>query len=128
MIDHKKLRRIIQWNWPERLVELSEKWDGVEDGQVFLDRTATWNGVPITFAEAAAEETNYDTAQSVVVQARIDEDDRQTLRSAGEKIAFVLIELIDALLAKNVIAPSDFSPNVRTVYQDVKAIADRVKP
>ena len=128
MIDHKKQRRIIEWNWPNRLVELTEAWDGIEDRQSYLDRAATWDGIPITPAEIDAEEANYDAAQLVAVQDRQDEVDRETLRSAGERIAFVLVELVETLLAKNIIAASDFSPNVRTVYQEVKTIAERVKP
>ncbi len=128
MIDHQKQRRIIEWKWPGRLVELSEKWDGTEDRQIYLDRAATWNGAPITPAEIDAEEANYDAAQLVVEQIRLDETDRETLRSGGEKIAFVLVELVEALLGKNVIAATNFTPNVRTVYQQVKTIAERVKP
>ena len=45
-LDHREQRRIIQWGWPGRLVEMTEAWDGVEDRQAYLGRVVTWNGAP----------------------------------------------------------------------------------
>ena len=70
MIDHRKQRRIIEWKWPDRLVELSEAWDGIEDRQTYLDRAVTWRGVPITPAQIDAEEANYDAAIAAVEAGR----------------------------------------------------------
>jgi hypothetical protein len=64
-------------------------------------------------------------------QEELDADQLSTdigaLRSAGKDVVLVLIELIDKLLADAVIAPTDFTPDVRQAYFDLKVIADRVK-
>ena len=64
-------------------------------------------------------------------QPELDADQRDadagTLRGAGKDVALVLIELIDKLLADNVIAATDFTTDVRQVYLNLKVIADRAK-
>lgn len=53
--------------------------------------------------------------------------DIASLRSSGKDMALITVELIEKLLADNVIAATDFSPNVRQAFQNVKAIADRLR-
>lgn len=50
-----------------------------------------------------------------------------TIRAAVEKLAFIQIEVIDKLLADGILAGSDFTPDVRQAYQDIKVIVDRIK-
>ena len=90
--DHRKLRRVIQWAFPDRLVELSEAWDGVENRQTYLNRAATWNGVPITPAQIDAEEANYDAAIAAVKATR-DADEAEAEIAASK----ALTGLIDVL-------------------------------
>lgn len=49
------------------------------------------------------------------------------LRDAGKDLATVLTELVDYLLANTAMQTTDFTPNVRQAYLDLKVIADRVK-
>ncbi|MCR4283075.1 MAG: hypothetical protein NUV72_08630 [Bauldia sp.] len=126
--DHRKLRRVCQWAFHDSVVRVNDKWDGAEDKQAFLDRAVVWSGTPKTAAEIEAQEAAFDAAMTANGAAAAKQADTEKLRDGGEKIAFVLVELVDKLLAKGTIVATDFTPNVRQVYQDVKAIADRVKP
>ena len=64
---HKKKRRILQWAFPERLAAINPPaWDGIEDYQVFLDRQAVWSGPPVSAAEIAAKEADYDAHMVIV--------------------------------------------------------------
>ena len=65
------------------------------------------------------------TAQELANEQR--DDDLQALRDGGKDLALVVSELVAKLIEKGVIAAGDFTPGVRQTYQDVKAIADRVK-
>ncbi len=70
------------------------------------------------------------TAIDMTAQEIADRDlanDIGELRSGGKDIALVLIELIDYLLANTNMSATDFTPDVRQAYQDIKVIADRVK-
>ena len=66
-----------------------------------------------------------------LTQQEIDDNqeanDLSALKDAGRDIAVVLVELVDQLLADNTIQVTDFSAAVKQNFQDVKAIADRVK-
>ena len=55
------------------------------------------------------------------------ETDIQQLRGAGKDIALVLTELVDWQLANTVMQATDFTPQVKQAYLDLKVIADRVK-
>ena len=61
------------------------------------------------------------------LRARRDATDAASLRNAGKDLALVTVELIEKVLADNVIAATDFSPNVRTAFQNIKAIAGRLR-
>jgi len=54
-------------------------------------------------------------------------DDISALRNAGKDMALVLTEFVDWALANTSMTANDFTPNVRQAYQNIKAIADRVK-
>lgn len=54
-------------------------------------------------------------------------NDINVLRAAGKDTVLVLVELIDYLLANTAMSGTDFTPNVRQAYQDLKVIADRIK-
>lgn len=88
------------------------------------ERIVNGVSVPMTDAEVTAMQTTDPAAAAASAKAA----DTMKLRDGGEKIAFVLVELVDKLIAKGAIAATDFTPAVRQVYQDVKTIADRVKP
>lgn len=53
--------------------------------------------------------------------------DKAALRSAVEDIGIVVLALVDTLVSKGTIVPQDVEPVARKAYQDLKAIADRVK-
>ncbi len=53
--------------------------------------------------------------------------DLTVLRTAGKSLALVLTELVDWQLANTAMKATDFTPQVRQAYLDLKAIADRVK-
>ncbi len=53
--------------------------------------------------------------------------DIRTLLARGKDITLILIELVEWQLANTAMQATDFTPEVRQIYQDVKAIADRVK-
>lgn len=53
--------------------------------------------------------------------------DVSRLASAGKDMALVLVELVDWVLANTAMAATDFTPQVRQAYLDLKGIADRVK-
>ena len=82
------------------------------------------------------DSAKYQTWDSVV-GAWVDNPDRATeeqqsadlavLRSAGKNLALVLTELVDWQLANTTMQASDFTPQVRQAYLDLKDIADRVK-
>lgn len=64
-------------------------------------------------------------------QAELDADKRGEdlagLRDAGKDLALVLTELVAWLVANTAMQATDFTPGVRLAYQDLKAVADRVK-
>ncbi len=64
-------------------------------------------------------------------QIELDADQRSKdlvgLQDAGKDIALVLTELIDWTLTNTAMQATDFTSGVRQAYQDLKAIADRVK-
>lgn len=53
--------------------------------------------------------------------------DLEVLRQAGKDLALVLTELVDWTLANTAMQASDFTPQVKQAYLDLKAITDRVK-
>ena len=77
-------------------------------------RHQTWDGVAwVDDADRASQE-----------QRSIDVDE---LREAGSDIALVLTELVDWLLANTAMQATDFTPQVKQAYLDLKVVADRVK-
>lgn len=74
---------------------------------------------------------NYTVAETMPIaewnQAQQDKNDNAFILNAINKLAFIQIELIDKLLADNVITATDFTPDVRQAYQDIKAAVDRLK-
>ena len=65
------------------------------------------------------------TAQEIADRDR--RNDEGSLRQGGLKLAHVLVELVAKLLANGTISGTDFTPETKQMYQDVKAIADRLK-
>ena len=65
------------------------------------------------------------TAQEIA--DRDQNNDEGTLRNGGLKLAHVLVELVTKLLANGTIQVTDFTPETKQMYQDVKAISDRLK-
>lgn len=53
--------------------------------------------------------------------------DNRALRVATKDAVIVLTALIDAILAKGLLVPTDVEPIARQSYLDLKVIADRVK-
>jgi hypothetical protein len=65
------------------------------------------------------------TAQEL---AQVDRDRaRNFIREAALDTAQVLITLVDTLLAKNVIAPTDFDVATRVLYQQLKVRVDKLR-
>ena len=83
-------------------------------------RTERWDGLTSIRQATAQELADFDA----IIQT---DADITTLREAGKDIALVLTELVDWQLANTTMEPSDFTPQVRQAYLDLKAIADRVK-
>jgi len=83
-------------------------------------RTERWDGATGTRAATAQELADFDA-----VEQR--KQDISALLAAGKDTVLVLVELVDWLLANTAIVPTDFTPQVRQAYLDLKAIADRVK-
>ena len=79
---------------------------------------------PQTFATGAAYTVTAKTQAELDAQ-QLDAD-RSVLRNS-EAAVFVLITLIDALLANATITVNDFDAVARAAYQQLKPIADRVK-
>ena len=70
------------------------------------------------------------TARDKTPEELADEQRRKDitqLRNAGKDVALVLAELIEWALANAGLNPADFSPDVRKAFQDLKAIADRLR-
>jgi hypothetical protein len=65
------------------------------------------------------------TAQEIA--ARDKESDEVVLRTVGLKVSHVLVELISGLITNGTISATDFTPETRQMYQDVKTITDRLK-
>lgn len=69
-------------------------------------------------------------ASRVVVtltQPELDNVDKSKIVSAVLDLGFVVVKLVDVLIAKNVIAATDFDAKTRQEYQDLKAIIDRLR-
>jgi len=80
---------------------------------------------------AGADEVTGAYALRDKTQQEVDDDKRDqdlaTLREAGKDLALVLTELVEWALANTAMQPTDFTPDTKQRYLDVKAIADRVK-
>lgn len=80
-----------------------------------------WDGVTATRTYSVRDKT----AQELTDDQQ--NNDLQTLTSAGKDLALVLTELVQWTLDNTSMTGGDFSPNVISAYQDLKVIADRVK-
>jgi hypothetical protein len=71
--EHRKMRRILQHAFPDSMVSITEKWDGVENLQSFLDRAVVWKEgeLPVTALQIRNKEIQYDNQKTT----------RQTKRS-----------------------------------------------
>lgn len=81
---------------------------GDEDPTVTAARKAAW--------EAYVNSGDYQRVQDIAV-----------LKDAGKDTVLVLTELIDWLLTNTALTATDFTPQVKQAYLDLKVIADRVK-
>lgn len=63
---HTKMRRVLQYASPGAMASITERWDGVEDMQAFIDRAVVWrDGQPhITAAQIIAKETDWQAAKT----------------------------------------------------------------
>jgi hypothetical protein len=50
------------------------------------------------------------------------------IKSSVDKIAFIVTEDISRRIKQGITVPTDFSPAVRQIFQDLKVIVDRAKP
>lgn len=75
--------------------------------------TLTRSVVALTVQELADKQQNTDIAE---------------LSMSVDKLAFIQTELIDKLLSQGTIKTSDFTPKVKAIFLDIKAIVDRAKP
>jgi len=89
--------------------------------------TETLTG-PVDSHDTVIGTRTYTVVPKTIEQQEADEDERadQLLRNAVKSIAFLQIQLINKLLNAGVIAPSDFTPEVRQEYQRLKAAVDRL--
>ena len=54
--------------------------------------------------------------------------DINSLAAAGKDAVLVLTELVDWMLANTAMTATDFTPQVKQAYLDLKEIAERIKP
>ncbi len=107
--------RALTWKWPNSVWSLNE--DGLLNQWIGPDPRPSEADIVQAEAEYAAV--------APAIEQRV--NDLSTLRSAGKDIALVLTELVDWQLANTAMQATDFTPQVRQAYLDLKAIADRVK-
>lgn len=78
-----------------------------------------------------AEENDGTLTLNAYSQAQIDqaqgESDVRVLKAGGKDLALVVVELVDYLLANTDMTATDFTPEVKQAYLDIKVIADRIK-
>ena len=67
------------------------------------------------------------TAEFEAVGVEQRQQDTAVLRESGKDAVLVLTELVAWLLANTAMQATDFTPQVKQAYLDLKAIADRVK-
>ena len=65
------------------------------------------------------------TPSEIIAKTR--QQDENSLREYGKDVALVLVEFIEWALANTSMTASDFSPDVRTAFQSIKTIADRLR-
>ena len=82
-------------------------------------------GAPFPQPDQATHDTWEAEYQAAGVEQRA--QDVAALRAAGKDAVLVLVELIEWQLANTAMQASDFTPQVKQAYQDLKVIADRVK-
>ncbi len=63
-----------------------------------------------------------------LTQAELNKRDEGKIRAAMLDLGFVVIKLVDKLIAKNVIAAVDFDAETRGEYLDLKALVDKLRP
>lgn len=88
----------------------------------------------VTSTEISPESAKHQTWDGAVWVAnanRAEQEQRvadlNVLLAAGKDLALVLTELIDWQLSNTGMLATDFSPQVKQAYLDLKVIADRVK-
>lgn len=63
-----------------------------------------------------------------LTQTELDNVDKSKIVGAGIDLGFIVIKLVDKLIAKNVITPADLDTDTRREYLDLKAIITRLRP
>ena len=119
-LDHEGLAMTIFWVDPQGVLIKA-----TDDSQTISGATA------VTVPPDSARHQTWDGATWVDNPDRAAKEQRSTdlaaLRQAGKDISLVLTELVDWQLANTTMQASDFTPQVKQAYLDLKVIADRVK-
>lgn len=76
-------------------------------------RVQGWEAIALTAQELAGIQTSLDVDF--------------VASSSGRKAMWLLVELIDKLFDQATIQPTDFTPDVRQAYTDIKTRVDRIK-
>lgn len=63
-----------------------------------------------------------------LTQQELDGIDQGKILAGVLDLGFIVIKLVDALIAKNTIAASDFDAETRQAYLGLKATVDRLRP
>lgn len=89
--------------------------------QIKEDPIDTWDGTTATREYIVRDKTAEEVKSTQL------EQDLAVIRDVGKDITLILIELVDYLLINTAMSPTDFTPDVKQAYLDVKVIADRIK-
>lgn len=84
---------------------------------------------PVNVIDADAVISTW-TIEPLTPQEQIDwqqQQDIDKIKDGAVIVARIAVTLIDTLLSKSVIAPSDFDPDTRAMYTDFKESVDRLK-
>lgn len=89
--------------------------------QVLNDPIDTYDGILATRVFT----TRSKTQQKLDYDAQI--KDIGLIKDKGKDLALLIIEFIDWALANTAMTATDFTPDVRQAYQNIKIIANRIK-
>lgn len=80
------------------------------------EETVSLSAVRVTWTKTALSQTELDNL------------DRGAIRNATLDLGFILVRVVDILLAKNIIIATDFDAATRQGYLDLKTRVDNLRP